>query len=434
MRRQRQLREPPSGEHHAGDAVVHQRLRFVLGCVLACVAAGCSGNSVTTTAAPTPVKCTTSLSGLPASVPATGTKLQATVSAARECSWSATSEAAWLALSPDAGQGEAQVTVAVAANDTAVARSGAIAVNGARVTVNQEAAACRFDLDRSSAQIAADGGRVQIAIRTRAGCAWKVSSPVPWVSSATAAGSGSRTVDLIVEANPGSARSATVEVAGRRFRVDQSGTSTSGAPPAPPPSPTPTPTPTPTPDPSPTPGPSPAPTPGPAPGPAPDPPPSPAPSCTYSVSDDRQQFSRDADTGRFEVETQRECSWTASTTDSWIRVTESKGTGSGNVRFSVEKNNGPVRAGTIRVGGVTVRVEQEGRPAERVTLNGTVSNLKGSCPSVTFTVDGQKVFTDADTNFKGKEGCAAVANGTRAKVEGEETADGRVYATKVEER
>jgi hypothetical protein len=424
----------PNGEHHASNAVVHQRLCFVLGCLLACVAAGCSGSSVTTTAAPTPVKCTTSLSGLPASVPATGTKVQATVSAARECSWSATSEAAWLALSPDAGQGEAQVTVAVAANDTAVARSGAIIVNGARVTVNQEAAACRFDLDRSSAQIAADGGRVQIAIRTMAGCAWKVSSPVPWVRSATAAGSGSRTVDLIVEANPGSARSATVDVAGRRFRVDQSGTSTSGAPPAPPSSPAPTPTPTPTPNPSPTPGPSPAPTPGPAPAPAPDPPPSPAPSCTYSVGDDRQQFGRDADKGRFEVETQRECSWTASTTDSWIRITESNGTGSGSVRFSVERNNGPARVGTIRVGGVTVRVEQEGRPAERLTLNGSVSNLKGSCPSVTFTLDGQKVFTDADTNFKGKDGCAAVANGTRAKVEGEETADGRVYATKVEER
>jgi hypothetical protein len=358
--------------------------------------------------------------------------VQATVSAARECSWTATSEAAWLALSPDAGQGEGQVTVAVAANDAPVARSGAITVNGARVTVNQEAAACRFDLDRSSAQIAAEGGRVQIAVRTMAGCAWKVSSPVPWVSAATASGSGNRTVELIVEPNPGGARSTTVDVAGRRFSVDQSGASTPGAPPPPPPAPTPTPTPTPTPAPSPTPGPSPAPTPGPAP--APDPPPSPAPSCTYSVDDDRQQFSRDADTGRVEVETQRDCSWTASTTDSWIRITESNGTGSGNVRFSVERNNGPARAGTIRVGGVTVRIEQEGRPAERVTLNGTVSNLKGSCPSVTFTLDGETVFTDADTTFKGKDGCAAVANGTRAKVEGEQAADGRVYATKVEER
>ena len=57
----------------------------------------------------------------------------------------------------------------VAANDTAVARSGAIVVNGARVTVNQEPAPCRFDLDRSSAQIAAEGGRVQVAISAVAG-------------------------------------------------------------------------------------------------------------------------------------------------------------------------------------------------------------------------------------------------------------------------
>ena len=71
---------PRIGEHHASDAVVHQRLRFLLGCVLACVAAGCSGNSVTTTTAPTPVKCTTNVSGFPASVPATGTKVQATLS------------------------------------------------------------------------------------------------------------------------------------------------------------------------------------------------------------------------------------------------------------------------------------------------------------------------------------------------------------------
>jgi hypothetical protein len=408
----------PLGEHHARDAFVHHSFRFLLGCVVACLAAGCGGNSVTTTEAPTPVKCATNLSGLPASVPATGTKVQATVSAARECSWSATTDATWLALSPDAGQGGAQVTVAVAANNAPTARSGAIVVNGARVTLNQEPAPCRFDLNRSSAQIDPEGGRVQVSVTAMAGCTWKVSSPASWVSSSVATGTGNRTVELTVEPNAGAARSTTVEIAGHRFRVDQSGAATPGAPPPPAPGP----------DPSPTPG----PTPGPAP--SPDPPPTPAPSCTYAVSDDRQQLNHDADTGRFEVDTQAGCSWTASTTDSWIRITQSSGTGSGNVRFSVESNNGPARVGAIAVGGLTVRLDQEGRPGKRVTLNGTVSNLKGSCPSVTFNLDGETVFTDADTNFKGKDGCAAVANGTRLKVEGEEAAGGRVYATKVEER
>jgi Domain of unknown function (DUF5666)/Putative binding domain, N-terminal/Viral BACON domain len=403
---------------------MHQGRRLLLGCVVACVAAGCGGNSVTTTSAPTPVKCTTNLSGLPASVPAAGTKVQATVSAARECSWSATSEAAWVAMSPDAGQGAAQVTVAVAANDTPVARSGAIVVNGARVTVTQEAASCRFDLDRSSAQVATDGGPVRVTVSAMEGCAWKVSSPVPWVSASSANGSGRRTVELVVAPNAGSARSATIEIAGRGFRVDQAGTP--GSPPPPAPSPTPDPIPEPSPDPPPAPAPSPTPDPTPTPG--------PAPACTYEVSDDRQQFSREADTGRFEVETQRGCSWTATTDDNWIRLTESSATGSASVRFSVERNNGPDRQGEIAVGGVTVRVEQEGPPAEDVTLNGSVSNLDGSCPSLTFTVDGRMVFTDEDTDFKGKDGCAAVANGSRVKVEGQEAAGGRVYASKVEER
>ena len=368
------------------------------------------------------MKCTTNLSGLPASVPASGTKVQATVSAARECSWSATSEAAWVALSPNAGQGEAQVTVSVAANDTAVARSGAIVVNGARLTVNQEPAACRFDLDRSSAEVTAEGGRVQVSVRATAGCAWNVSSPVAWVSSSPSTGSGNRTVELIVQPNAAGARSATVEMAGRRVRVDQSGAQTPGSPPAPAPNPTP--------DPSPTPG----PTPGPAPTPDPPPNPPPAPSCTYEVREDRQRLERNADSARFEVETQRGCSWTATTRDNWIRITESSGTGSGTVTFSVERNDGPARQGQIAVGGVTVRVDQEGRHAERVTLNGTVSNLKGSCPSLTFDLDGQAVFTDAETDFNGQDGCAAVSNGTRAKVDGEPAAGGRIYASKVDER
>ena len=230
---------------------MHHSFGFLLGCVVACLAAGCGGNSVTTTEAPTPVKCTTNLSGLPASVPSTGTKVQATVSAARECSWSATTDATWLALSPDAGQGGAQVTVAVAANNAPTARSGAIVLNGARVTLNQEPASCRFDLNRSSAPIGAEGGRVQVSVTAMAGCAWKVSSPAPWVSSSVATGTGNRTVELTVGPNPGAARSATVEIAGHRFRVDQSSAAAPGAPPPPAPGPTP--------DPSPTPGPTPGP-------------------------------------------------------------------------------------------------------------------------------------------------------------------------------
>jgi hypothetical protein len=100
------------------------------------------------------------------------------------------------------------------------------------------------------------------------------------------------------------------------------------------------------------------------------------------------------------------------------------------VTVSVERNDRDARAGSITVNEETVRVEQEGRRPDRVTLNGTVSNLTGSCPSVTFTVDDRRVYSDASTRFK--EDCSAVADGGRVKVEGEESADGRVYATEVD--
>src|SRR3954463_5928243 len=139
---------------------------LLLGSVLACLVAGCGGNSVTTTTGPSAVKCATTLSGLPAAVPAGGARVQATVTAARECSWSATADASWVQLSPESGQGEGQVMVVIAANDTPAARSGAIIVNGARMSVNQQPAACRFDLDRASAQLGSDGGRAQVSIAT----------------------------------------------------------------------------------------------------------------------------------------------------------------------------------------------------------------------------------------------------------------------------
>ena len=205
------------GESHASTAVVHHSVRFLFGCVVACVAAGCGGNSVSTTTGPSPVKCATSLSGLPVTLPATGTKVQATVTAERECSWSVTTDVSWVKLSPATGQGEGSVTVAVAANDNPVARAGAIVINGARVTVSQAPASCRFDLDRQSTQVAAAGGRVPISITAMAGCAWKVSSAVPWVGTSRATGSGSAAVELTVEPNPSAARSAVLDVAGRTF-------------------------------------------------------------------------------------------------------------------------------------------------------------------------------------------------------------------------
>ena len=46
------------------------------------------------------------LTGVPESIPPSGSRLTASVATTRECPWTATSEASWIQLSPTSGQGK----------------------------------------------------------------------------------------------------------------------------------------------------------------------------------------------------------------------------------------------------------------------------------------------------------------------------------------
>jgi hypothetical protein len=56
--------------------------------------------------------------------------------------------------------------------------------------------------------------------------------------------------------------------------------------------------------------------------------------------------------------------------------------------------------------------------------------LTGTCPAVTFTVQGTKVTTSSTTVFTGVT-CAALVNGTNVQVSGQKQADGTIAASKV---
>ena len=60
------------------------------------------------------------------------------------------------------------------------------------------------------------------------------------------------------------------------------------------------------------------------------------------------------------VSTASGCSWTARSHDSWITITAAA-SGSGNeaVRFTVARNNGKKRNGSLTIAGHNVKVEQE---------------------------------------------------------------------------
>lgn len=63
-------------------------------------------------------------------------------------------------------------------------------------------------------------------------------------------------------------------------------------------------------------------------------------------------------------------------------------------------------------------------------IEGSVGGLGGTCPSVSFGINGFSIRTNASTTFDGVD-CAAVKNGAKVQVKGLRQADGSVLATRV---
>jgi hypothetical protein len=311
--------------------------------------AGCSDTSISQPNGPSASRCQTALTGVPESIPPEGSRLSASVATTRECPWTATAEASWIQLSPNSGQGESVVTVTVAENTVAIRRSSAILINDTRVTVAQDAAPCRFELNTGSTEVAASGGTVPVGVSAVAGCAWTAASEASWVRVVRGSGTGGGAAELFVETNTGAARRGTVRVAGLTFVIDQ-----------PAPESTPSPSPSPTPTPAPTPAPSPMPTPPPAPTPAPTPPPAPPPpACSFSLSPAIRMVPMGGGERSVNVKTEPGCAWTASTGERWIKLETTSGTGDGGVSYFVEQNTGAEREGTITIGGQVHTIRQQ---------------------------------------------------------------------------
>jgi hypothetical protein len=90
---------------------------------------------------------------------------------------------------------------------------------------------------------------------------------------------------------------------------------------------------------------------------------------------------------------------------------------------------------TIRAsqsGGVTTASEivVEERGAAHVEIDGRVSGLTGTCPSLTLVVGSSAVSTSATTMFEGVS-CAQLVNGTSVVVDGDRQHDGSINATRV---
>src|SRR5690349_10193765 len=121
--------------------------RAVLGLgAFAVFASGCGTSTSTSVNAPSS-RCGVSAVAQPSALGAPGGSGAIVVTTNRECAWEARSEADWLSLSTTTGQGDGSVTFSAAANPIVADRRGNVVVNGARVEIRQDAAACLFALD-----------------------------------------------------------------------------------------------------------------------------------------------------------------------------------------------------------------------------------------------------------------------------------------------
>ncbi len=248
----------------------------------------------------------------PASFPASAGSGSVTVTTASTCSWTAASNDSWIGITSGAsGTGNGTVAFSVSAN-TGTSRTGTLKVGGQTLSVTQAsgAAPCTYSIYPVQQPFDAAGGSGSVAVTAGSGCAWTAKSNAAWITiTAGSTGTGSGTAVYSVAANTStSPRTGTLTIVDKTFTVTQDGLS-----------------------------------------------------CTYSITPTSKTFGASAGSGSVSVSTASNCSWTASSNNSWIGITSgASGTGSGTVAFSVSANTGASRTGTLKVGGQTLSVTQAG--------------------------------------------------------------------------
>lgn len=292
--------------------------------VVALIAAGCgSSTSQSITSPSSDARCnlTVSFDGRP--IEASGGAGTLSIGINRECSWTARSEADWIALGGAAGQGNASLAFTVAGNALVSPRRGAIVVNERRIEVSQTGAPCVFKLGATTRTVDAEGDRYAIAVTAQTGCAWTASTPVSWIELAPASGSGAGSLTVTVARNEGPARTGAILVAGLTHTVFQT------APQGPPTPPTPEP---------------------------------PGEGCSYELSTGVQPVGAEGGDGAVTVIAPPACPWTGVSLVDWVTVTGgTPGTGTADLRFVTSPNpSTTARIGALTVAGRTLTVTQVG--------------------------------------------------------------------------
>ncbi len=89
--------------------------------------------------------------------------------------------------------------------------------------------------------------------------------------------------------------------------------------------------------------------------------------------------------------------------------------------------------GSVSASRVHTENAPDNDPARDDEVSGTLSQLAGRCPSITFAAGGRRIATNGATEFKDGS-CAALANGNSIEARGTTRADGSLLASRVERK
>src|SRR4051812_25532606 len=281
---------------------------------------------------------------------------------------------------------------------------------------------CQVSASSSPSAFAAAGGQGSLAITTARDCTWSISTEAGWLSlSGDRSGQGDASIPYAVAPNPvPSPRSATLVVGGQSLAVNQA-----------------------------------------------------AAACQFSLSRGSDVITAAGGRLSVDVRTLTGCAWNAASDAAWISISSGQsGTASGTVTLTVAANIAAARVGHVNVGGQSYTINQQGVPvpapapnppspqpspapaptpapapqpspsptppppptpppvSTNVDFDGTISGVRGRCPSVTFNVGGMTVVTDDSTEYT-KSKCGDLRNGASVSGQGTAQGTGPVTATQI---
>ena len=259
------------------------------------------------------------------------------------CSWTAASNAGWVAITGgSSAAGNGRVTFDVAAN-AGGSRTATISVAGQTFTLTQAGVSCSYSIGPSGEALPAAGGTSTISVTTGGSCAWTSAANAAWITiTSGATGTGPGTVTLNIAVNSGAARTGTATIAAQTFTVTQA-----------------------------------------------------AAPCTFSIAPPAQTFAAGGGPGNVAVTTATSCGWTAvSNNADWLSITSGgSGTGNGSVAFAVAAHTGPQRTGTLSVAGQTFTVTQDAPCTFSIAPPSQTIGAAGLSGAVTVTTGGTCAWT-----------------------------------------